>query len=133
MGDRSAIILVVDDEPDILRLVETILREAGHVVTAAGNADAAIRAMETMAVKPALLLTDVVMPGMSGPVLAEQMLAAVPGLRVLFMSGYDPRQVVRRYVVEKGFALIPKPFTSQSLLAAVDQALAAAQREADPF
>ena len=127
MGERPAIILVVDDELDILRLVETVLRGAGHVVTSARNADAAIRAVETMAIKPSLLLTDVVMPGMSGPVLVDQMLAAVPGLGVLFMSGYDERQVVQRYVVEKGFALLPKPFTPQSLVAAVHKALETAR------
>ena len=127
MGEKLPVILVVDDELDILRLVDTVLRQAGYRVTTARSADAAIRAVETMALKPELLLADVVMPGMSGPVLADQLCAALPGLHVLFMSGYDDRQIVQRYVVEKGFALLAKPFTPQTLLAAVQQALAMPQ------
>ena len=79
-------------------------------------------------VKIDLLFTDVVMPGMSGPLLADRLMADIPGLRVLFMSGYDDRQIVQRYVVEKGFALLPKPFKPQTLLTAVREALAATQQ-----
>jgi DNA-binding NtrC family response regulator len=63
------------------------------------------------------------MPGMSGPMMIDHLLSIEPNLRVLFMSGYDDRQVVQRYVVEKGFALIPKPFTLQSLGAFVKDVL----------
>jgi two-component system cell cycle sensor histidine kinase/response regulator CckA len=120
----SATILVVDDEPDVLRLVEAILNEQGyHVVTAKG-ADNAIRTFDRLSRKPDLVLTDVVMPGMSGPMLIDHLLLTVPNLRVLFMSGYDDRQVVQKYVVEKGFALIPKPFTLQKLAATVRDVLA---------
>jgi DNA-binding NtrC family response regulator len=126
MAEKPAVILVVDDELEILRLVETVLRQAGHPVTAARSADAAIRSVASMAIKPALLLTDVVMPGMSGPILADQLMEEIPGLRVVFMSGYDDRQIVKRYVVEKGFSLVTKPFKPQTLLAAVRDALAAA-------
>jgi CheY-like chemotaxis protein len=129
MADKPAMILVVDDELDILRLAETVLRQAGHPVTAARSADAAIRAVETMAIKPALLLTDVVMPGMSGPLLADQLMTGNPAMRVLFMSGYDERQIVQRYVVEKGFSLVTKPFKPAALLAAVREALAARPAE----
>jgi DNA-binding NtrC family response regulator len=124
MADKPAMILIVDDEMDVLRLAETVLRQAGHPVTAARSADAAIRAVETMAIKPTLLLTDVVMPGMSGPLLADQLMTNIPGLRVLFMSGYDERQIVQRYVVEKGFSLLTKPFKPQALLNAVRESLA---------
>ncbi len=64
------------------------------------------------------------MPGMSGPMLIDHLLLTMPNLRVLFMSGYDDRQVVQKYVVEKGFALIPKPFTLQKLAATVRDVLA---------
>lgn len=70
--------------------------------------------------RPDLLLTDVVMPGMSGPMLVDHLLALQPDLRVLFMSGYDDRQVVQRYVVERGFHLITKPFTVKSLRSEVE-------------
>jgi len=69
------------------------------------------------------MLTDVVMPGMSGPMLADQLLAKFSSARVLFMSGFDERQVVQRYVVEKGFTLITKPFQLHNLCAAVKKAI----------
>jgi CheY-like chemotaxis protein len=62
-----------------------------------------------------LLLTDVVAPGMSGPMLADKLLEQQPDLKVLFMSGYDNTNVVQRYVVEKGHALLHKPFTVEEL------------------
>ena len=107
----SHTILVVDDEPDMLRLVEAILTEQGYKVTLAKGAENAIRTFEKLNPRPDLILTDVVMPGMSGPMLIDHLLTLEPNLRVLFMSGYDDRQVVQRYVVEKGFALVAKPFT----------------------
>jgi two-component system cell cycle sensor histidine kinase/response regulator CckA len=113
-------VLVVDDEPNVLQLVESILEEAGYSVIAANSAANAIKAFDKMAYRPDLLLTDVVMPGMSGPMLVDQLLAKQPGLKVLFMSGYDDRQVVQRYVVEKGFRLLAKPFSLSGLRAAVE-------------
>jgi len=116
-------ILVVDDEPDMLRLVEAILTEQGYKVTLAKGAENAIRAFERHHPHPDLILTDVVMPGMSGPMLIDHLLVSEPNLRVLFMSGYDDRQVVQHYVVEKGFALVAKPFTLQKLATAVKDVL----------
>lgn len=120
MTDNPAkTILVVDDEPDVLRLVESILTDAGYNVVAARNAASAIQAFEDLPQCPHLLLTDVVMPGMSGPMLVDHLLGKQPDLKVLFMSGYDDRHVVQRYVVEKGFRLLPKPFTIKSLRLAI--------------
>jgi DNA-binding NtrC family response regulator len=113
-------ILVVDDEPDVLHLIETILTEEGYEVISAKSADSAIRAFERLPRRPDLLLTDVVMPGMSGPMLVDHLIGIEPDLKVLFMSGYDNRHVVKRYVVEKGFQLISKPFTVKGLRTAVD-------------
>lgn len=123
-------VLVVDDEPDVLRLVEAILSEQGYQVLLAKGADNAIRTFERMSHKPDLVLADVVMPGMSGPMLVEHLLQTAPDLRVLFMSGYDERQVVQKYVVDKGFSLISKPFTLQSLGASVKEVLDAAPQAA---
>ncbi len=116
-------VLVVDDEADVLRLVEAILAEQGYNVVLAKGADTAIRTFDRLQHKPDLVLTDVVMPGMSGPMLVDHLLSIQPDVRVLFMSGYDDRQVVQKYVVEKGFALIPKPFTLQRLAEAVKDVL----------
>lgn len=119
----SPTVLVVDDEPDVLRLVQSILTEEGYEVIPAKTADAAINTWEKLERKPDLVLTDVVMPGMSGPMLIDHLLQSEPDLRVLFMSGYDERQVVQRYVVERGYQLISKPFTVKSLRSAIQTAL----------
>jgi two-component system cell cycle sensor histidine kinase/response regulator CckA len=112
-------ILVVDDEADVLRLVDTILSGQGYNVILTKGADQAMRTFERMPQKPDLILTDVVMPGMSGPTLVEHLQQMAPDLKVLFMSGYDDRQVVQKYVVDKGFALIAKPFTIHDLGASI--------------
>jgi two-component system, cell cycle sensor histidine kinase and response regulator CckA len=118
-------ILIVDDESEILRLTETILTGQGFEVVMSRGAETAIKSFIKMSRKPDLVLTDVVMPGMSGPMLVDRLLAVSPSLRVLFMSGYDERQIVQKYVVDKGFALLPKPFTPARLVDAVKTALTA--------
>jgi two-component system, cell cycle sensor histidine kinase and response regulator CckA len=114
-------VLIVDDEPEILRLLQSNLTEEGYNVIPAKNAEAAIKAFERR--RPDLLLTDVVMPGMSGPMLVDHLRGFAPDLKVLFMSGYDDRHVVRRYVIDKGFQLISKPFTVKSLRLAIEEAI----------
>lgn len=120
---RRQTVLVVDDEQDLRSLVSNVLTEYGYKVITAASAAKAIAMLDEMDAPPDLLLTDVVMPGMSGPMLADQLLAKFAGARVLFMSGYDERQVVQRYVVEKGFNLITKPFQLHNLCAAVKKAM----------
>jgi two-component system cell cycle sensor histidine kinase/response regulator CckA len=114
-------ILVVDDEQDILNFVETVLSRAGFAVIQALSGDMALELFEKLQVSVDLLLTDVVMPGMSGPMLVDRLLAMQPSLPVLFMSGYDDRQVVQRYVLKEGFALLPKPFTLEALNAKLNE------------
>jgi two-component system, cell cycle sensor histidine kinase and response regulator CckA len=116
-------ILVVDDDASVLKLVESVLADAGYQIVGANGADAAIKAFEKMPKCPDLLLTDVVMPGMSGPMLVDHLLARQPDLKVLFMSGYDDRQVVQRYVVEKGFRLLAKPFSIKGLRSTIEEEL----------
>jgi CheY-like chemotaxis protein len=107
-------ILVVDDEPEILKLVSAMLAANGYRVLSAAHGEQALRVFST---NPDidLLLTDVVAPGMSGPMIADQIAARRPDIKVLFMSGYNGTQVVQRYVVEQGYSLIVKPFTMVQL------------------
>ena len=104
--DKVKTVLVVDDEPDILRLVETVLTRAGHKVVTASNGERAIEKVRKMSSAPDLLLTDVVMPGLSGPMIAEQLREQFPTLKILFISAFEDRQVVRRYVKDPGYELI---------------------------
>jgi two-component system cell cycle sensor histidine kinase/response regulator CckA len=107
-------ILLVDDEPDIRRLVAAALTQKGYHVLVADTGENAIRLFKNNSGAD-LLLADVVAPGMSGPMIADQIAALSPDIKVLFMSGFDNTQVVQRYVVEKGYSLLVKPFTMDQL------------------
>jgi len=108
-------ILVVDDEPEIRKLVSAMVTAKGYNVLTADSGEHAITLVKNHKHTIDLLLTDVVAPGMSGPMLADKLLEQLPDLSVLFMSGYDNTNVVQRYVVEKGHALLHKPFTVEEL------------------
>ncbi|MFN7995874.1 MAG: response regulator [Bryobacteraceae bacterium] len=115
-------ILVVDDEPEVRKLVGAMVTHYGYRVLTADTGNHAITLFKKN--QPIdLLLTDVVAPGMSGPMLADKLTELQPGLKVLFMSGYDNTHVVQHYVVEKGHALLPKPFDLATLGAKVQEIL----------
>ena len=115
-------ILVVDDEPEIRKLVSAMLTRSGYRVLTADSGENAIRLFRTNP-DTDLLLTDVVAPGMSGPMIADQIAALQPDIKVLFMSGYDSTQVVQRYVIGKGYSLLIKPFTMEQLRSKVQAVL----------
>jgi CheY-like chemotaxis protein len=121
VNDKKTI-LVVDDEPEVRRLVSAMLVRAGYRVFSADTGENAIR-MFRQNPDTDLLLTDVVAPGMSGPMIADEVSAINPRIKVVFMSGYDSTQVVQRYVVEKGYALLVKPFTMEQLARKVEEML----------
>jgi two-component system, cell cycle sensor histidine kinase and response regulator CckA len=107
-------ILVVDDEPEIRKLVAAMLTRNGYTVLSADTGENAVKLFRNNP-HTDLLLTDVVAPGMSGPMIADEIAILKPGIKVLFMSGFDGTQVVQRYVVEKGYSLLIKPFTMEQL------------------
>ncbi len=116
-------ILVVEDEDNVRELVKRLLEGAGfEVLTAASPKDAeALFAVHGASVD--LLLSDVVMPGLNGRALADRLRAARPGLRVLFMSGYNESVLGPHGVVDDGIQLLLKPFAVQELSSAVRRAL----------
>jgi CheY-like chemotaxis protein len=113
-NEQSPKVLVVDDEPEVRKLVAAMLVRNGYRVVSADSGENAIRLFKNNP-DTDLLLTDVVAPGMSGPMIADQIASLKPDIKVLFMSGYDGTQVVQRYVVEKGYSLLIKPFTMEQL------------------
>ena len=117
-------VLVVDDEPDVLRLVEAILSEQGYSVILAKGADSAIRTFERMPRKPDLILTDVVMPGMNGSDLADRVAALRPEMRVIYMSGYTDQSIVHHGLLAPEMALLQKPFSLSTLAHKLREALA---------
>jgi two-component system, cell cycle sensor histidine kinase and response regulator CckA len=111
----SESILVADDEPVVLSLTETILKMHGYRVLVATNGMAALQLhRETRPID--LLLTDVIMPEMSGPELAHALKQEVDDLRCVFMSGYDQSQLLHRGVKDIGCDYLRKPFTPEILL-----------------
>ncbi len=124
MSDTGKItILVVDDEPEVRKLVSAMVGQFGYTVLTADSGEHALTVYSHHKEPIDLLITDVVAPGMSGPMLADQLAALQPGLKVLFISGYDHTQVVQKYVVEKGHALLTKPFTAAQMQKKVEEML----------
>jgi DNA-binding response OmpR family regulator len=109
-------VLVVEDEPTILDLACRVLRGHGYTVLRATSGDEALATAAAHDAPIALLLTDVVMPRMGGPVLAQRLLAERAGLRVLYISGYTEGDIVRDRVLQRGVHLLEKPFTPRQLL-----------------
>ncbi|HXH07942.1 MAG TPA: CHASE domain-containing protein [Vicinamibacterales bacterium] len=112
-------VLVVEDEPELRELVEEILGARGYRVL---GADSPLDALALVAHHEGpidLLLTDVVMPKMSGRELAQRVQAVNPALRVLYMSGYTDEAIVQHGVLDPGLALIQKPFAPDDLARAV--------------
>jgi DNA-binding NtrC family response regulator len=121
-------ILAVDDDPGVLRLLEATLSRAGYRVLTADGGWSAIRVYENSAEPIHLLLTDVIMPDLTGPVLAERLRTRQPDLQVLFISGFHDADLVQRFVTGRGFTLLPKPFTPDGLLRVVEESLNPAKR-----
>jgi two-component system, cell cycle sensor histidine kinase and response regulator CckA len=113
--DRTKTVLVVDDEPEIRKLVAAMVTQFGHTALTADSGEHALTLFRHHSHPIELLITDVIAPGMSGPMLADRLTALQPDLKVLYISGYDNTHVVQKYVVEKGHALLPKPFTVEEL------------------
>jgi signal transduction histidine kinase/ActR/RegA family two-component response regulator len=115
-------ILVVEDADAVGRLANEVLRSYGYRVS---TVVCAPDALELIAAgnRPDLLLTDVVLPGMSGPVLASRLSASVPGLAVLFMSGYSDDMLGHHGIVDPAVRFLQKPFSPLGLARAVREAL----------
>ncbi len=93
----------------VLRLLDEVLRTAGYHVLTADGGWSAIEAYEALGAPIHLLLTDVIMPDLTGPVLAERLRSRQPDLQVLFISGFHDADLVQRFASDKGFSLLPSP------------------------
>jgi PAS domain S-box-containing protein len=120
-------ILVVEDEDAVRYLACRVLRGNGYRVLEAGDPAVALRVVQSEAQPIDLLVTDIVMPVMSGPALAERLVAARPDLKVLYITGYAEAAIERQGALPAGGALLEKPFTAQQLADSVRRALATAE------
>jgi len=123
MNPGAMTILVVDDDGNLLDVMQLVLEGAGYRVLKALNGEEALRVAQAHRGPIALLLADVVMPGLSGPEVAARLHAVQPGAKVLFMSGFTTEHVQARGLRESD-PLLVKPFSPETLLAKVRAMLA---------
>ena len=116
-------ILLVEDEPGILKLTMTALQRQGYTVLTARTPGDAVRVAREHAREIDLLVTDVVMPEMNGRVLAKLVLAVRPDVKCLFMSGYTADVVANHGVLDEGVSFLQKPFTLADLATRVRETL----------
>jgi DNA-binding response OmpR family regulator len=117
-------ILLVEDE-DSLRVVVTyfLSQELGYNLLPAGSGEEALRLVESYSGHIDLLLTDVLLPGISGSELAERMLSSHPNLKIMYVSGYPDCNLEPHGVVGSNIVLLQKPFTIRSLAAKLREVL----------
>jgi CheY-like chemotaxis protein len=120
---RAARILLVEDEPSVRAATRQILARAGYDVMAVATPDEACATFERHPAGVDLLLTDIVMPGMHGPELAERLLATRPDLPVVFVSGHNDVMSGAPTATAR-MAFVPKPFAAAGLIATVERLLA---------
>jgi PAS domain S-box-containing protein len=116
-------ILLVEDDEQMRNLTQIFLKRQGYTVLVAENGQTALTLLDNFQGPVHLLLTDVVMPGMSGRELSDRISVRIPAMKVLFMSGYSGNVIAHRGVIDDGVNFIPKPFSAQALAVKVRKVL----------
>ncbi|HWZ85540.1 MAG TPA: response regulator, partial [Thermoanaerobaculia bacterium] len=127
----SETILLVEDEDAVRGLTRRCLEASGYTVLQASNAEEALALAAGFDGRLDLLLTDVIMPGASGPELSRRLLERRPGTRVLYVSGYPDAAMASHVALDGGASFLPKPFTPEILARKVREILDA--REPAPI
>jgi two-component system, cell cycle sensor histidine kinase and response regulator CckA len=126
----SETVLVVEDEAGVRKLIHSVLKQAGYLVLEAGNGREALLLIETHPGAIHLIITDIVMPEMSGKELADRLRTVRPEAKLLFISGYTASAVARDRALEPDAAFLQKPFTPGALVAKVREVLDARPKAA---
>ena len=120
----SETLLVVEDEPSVRHLARGVLEAQGYKVLSASNGQEALHVAREHKGSPIrLVITDVIMPLMSGKVMAEWLKTTYPGLSILFTSGYTDDAIAQHGVLEPDVAFLPKPYTPAALARKVREIL----------
>ncbi len=120
---RTETLLLVEDEDPVRHLMERLLKEEGYTVLAAGHGEEALRICADQTLSLHAVITDVVMPGMTGPDLARKIAALRPTVKFLYMSGYTEHAALALGILEGKTAFLQKPFTVEALLQKIREVL----------
>jgi CheY-like chemotaxis protein len=124
-GDET--ILLVEDEGRVRRLARRVLQDCGFTVIPAENGSEALRKCAEHEGRIDLLVTDVIMPGMNGRQLHEEIRKTLPDLQALYVSGYPGDVIADHGVLDEGVHFLPKPFTAEALMRKVREVLDTAE------
>ena len=124
---KKPTILLVDDEPEVREIIADVLRDADYHVLEAASGPEALAASDAHPGKIDLLLTDLIMPGMTGRMLADMLLPRRPGITVVFISGYLDDS--RSSLTEKRTYFIQKPVIAETILKKVSEALSGTTKD----
>jgi two-component system, cell cycle sensor histidine kinase and response regulator CckA len=120
---KGETILVIEDETDLRNMIVCALRRCKYHVLEARTGEEALGLVEENGYEVHLLVTDIVMPGMRGTEAAQRLSSVIPGLRVLYMSGYTDNAMFHQKLLETGAIFLQKPFTLRALEEKVHEAL----------
>jgi two-component system cell cycle sensor histidine kinase/response regulator CckA len=119
----NASILLVEDDDKVRSLTKKVLQGFGYTLHDFPNGEEALAALASLLPVPELLISDVIMPGINGRVLAERVLASLPGVRVLFVSGYTQDVIAEHGVMRAGIEFLAKPYSIEQLAHRVHEIL----------
>jgi PAS domain S-box-containing protein len=129
---RAGSVMVIDDDLQVRQVVHRVLSSAGYRVTTAASGPDGLALLAEPDVAADLVLTDVVMPGITGSAFAAQLRAQHPGVKILFMSGYERPREAGEIWPDEGLEVISKPFSRAALLAAISRLLGTSTSGGDP-
>lgn len=120
-------ILIVEDDDQVRGMIRSLLTQEGYVVVEAADGAEGLKAAEERQGRIDLLLSDMLLPELSGFDLAERLRAHYPELKILFITGYVEGEIVQRSIVELGAMFLDKPFTPAALIQRVRDAVGPAR------
>jgi PAS domain S-box-containing protein len=120
---KQETILLVEDEPAILKMTTMVLQMEGFTVVSASAPSTAIELVKELSIQVDLLITDVIMPEMNGLDLSKVLQSIIPGLKVLYMSGYTADVINKEVVIDEGASFIQKPFDIDELVVVIRKVL----------